>query len=38
MREGKPVYTGASLDSVSLAEINRRAGEQGRGAFVYPGS
>ena len=38
MREGKPVYTGASLDSASLAEINRRAGEQGRGAFVYPGS
>lgn len=36
MREGKPVYTGESLDAVSLSELNRRAGEQGRGTFVYP--
>lgn len=37
MKEGKPVYTGASLDAVSLAELNRRAAEQGRGEFAYPG-
>jgi hypothetical protein len=37
MKEGKPVYSGASLDSVSLSELNRRAAEQGRGAFAYPG-
>lgn len=37
MKEGKPVYTGASLDAVSLSELNRRAAEQGRGAFAYPG-
>jgi hypothetical protein len=36
MREGKPVYTGESLDGMSLSELNRRAGEQGRGAFAYP--
>lgn len=36
MRDGKPVYTGESLDAVSLSELNRRAGEQGRGTFVYP--
>jgi hypothetical protein len=36
MREGKPVYTGASLDAASLSELNRRAAEQGRGAFAYP--
>lgn len=38
MREGKPVYTGAAVDGVSLTELDRRCQEQSRGAFVYPKS
>ena len=36
MREGKPVYTGALVDGISLSELDRRCVEQNRGDFKYP--
>jgi hypothetical protein len=36
MLNGKPAYTGATANALTLSELNRRADEKGRGVFQYP--